>query len=531
MTVADPLQEARRALAEGRVADALAQAEQAWAAVTAEGAADDPAGRRQAGPVLATALYRSGALNRVVDLTGELLPLVRASGPTIELIDMLRMRALCASDINRFGIALESAQQAHRLALGLGDPARLSLALNALGCFFERSGDPWQAERLMREALALARPLDDPYARFAALNNIGAVLIGMYYLLRDSQPTEEAHTPLREALPFVQEALTMARAGGEVFPLVFIGGNLAEALVGLGRGDEAEALLAEAEVLAAQHGFEAQRWRLGCTRGELVLLRGDADAAAQKLEAVLAECAHTDPRATHLRLHHALWRAHAAADRPAAALHHLEAYQRLERARMLTQLRAQSELFVTRMEAEQVRQEAERQRDRATSLEADVRRDELTGLGNRRELERRWPALRGQASDKGAPLTVAMLDLDRFKQINDEHGHAVGDQVLVALAGLLRGHTRSADLVVRLGGEEFLLVLPDTNPVRAAEICERLRQQVEAHDWAALAPGLAVTTSIGVASAPPHDPDRLTLEADAALYAAKAAGRNRVQVA
>ena len=219
---------------------------------------------------------------------------------------------------------------------------------------------------------------------------------------------------------------------------------------------------------------------------------------------------------TQLRLHHALWRAARALQRSSEALQHLETYLQLERQRAVSQLRAQSELFVTRAEVEQVRLEA--------------RRDPLTRLGNRREVDDRWPVLLATCRASGRPLAVAMLDLDRFKQINDRFGHAVGDDVLVAVAKLLRENTRAADIGARVGGEEFLLVLPDTDGERALEICERLRQCVAAHLWSNLANGLSVTLSVGLACAPPHDADGLTARADAALYAAKIKGRNCVVV-
>jgi diguanylate cyclase (GGDEF)-like protein len=287
-------------------------------------------------------------------------------------------------------------------------------------------------------------------------------------------------------------------------------------------------LLDESLTLARPLGFEAQVWRMGCTQGELLLLQQQPQAAWDQLAQVLQAAAQADQRTTHMRLHHAMWRAAAQLGRSADALHHLQAYLALERARAVTQLQAQSDLFITRMEAEQVRQEAQRHRARASALEADVRRDQLTGLGNRREMEVRWPELIRDARASGQALSVAMLDLDLFKQVNDSHGHAVGDQVLVALAGLLRAHTRGTDLVARMGGEEFLLVLPDTGAERAADVCERLRQRVASHDWAALAPGLQVTLSIGLTTSPPVDAQTLSLRADAALYRAKAAGRNRL---
>jgi diguanylate cyclase (GGDEF)-like protein len=502
----------------------VAAAEAAWPLVPA----DDAPRRLRAGLLLLQLRYRTGSLAAMLDLSHQVLPLLRASGPATQLIDTLRMVALCAADTSRFELSLSSAQEALRLALELDDQARISLATNALACFFERAGDPWQAERLMLEALAQGRAQPEPHPVFVALNNLGAALIGKYYLLRDSMPPDEALEPLRVARPFIEESLALARAGLDPFFKVFTIGNMGEVLVHLGEPDQAARLLDEAEEMAQRHGFEAQAWRVGCSQGELMLLRQQAQRAWDKLSAVQAAAAKADQRATHLRLHHALWRTAVALGRTADALEHLQHYLRLERQRSMTQLRAQSELFVTRMEAEQARQEAQRHHARARALEADVRRDQLTGLGNRREAEARWPELLRAAKAHEAPLAVAMLDLDQFKQVNDQHGHAVGDAVLVALARLLQAHTRASDLVARLGGEEFLIVLPDTEAARAQEVCERLRARVEGHDWGALVPGLAVTVSIGLSQAPPYDAKTLSLRADAALYRAKAAGRNRL---
>jgi diguanylate cyclase (GGDEF)-like protein len=243
---------------------------------------------------------------------------------------------------------------------------------------------------------------------------------------------------------------------------------------------------------------------------------------------VLQASAHADPRTTHLRLRHALWRTARTLGRPTEALEHLEHYLTLERARSLNQLRGQSDLFVTRVEAEQVRLEMQRERARAVELEADTRRDQLTRLGNRREVSLRWPELLGSARSGSTPLSVAMIDIDHFKLINDRFGHAVGDAVLVALSKMLRENTRTDDLVARVGGEEFLLVLPEAPIERAFDICERLRQRVAQHGWDLLAPGLSVTLSAGVTCAPPYEVQSLTRHADDALYRAKREGRNRV---
>jgi diguanylate cyclase (GGDEF)-like protein len=198
---------------------------------------------------------------------------------------------------------------------------------------------------------------------------------------------------------------------------------------------------------------------------------------------------------------------------------------------MLSQLRGQSQIFVTKVEAEQVRLEARRAGERAARAETSARVDQLTGLGNRRELELRWPPLMQQLQGQQLPLALVMADLDHFKQVNDRYGHAVGDAVLVTLAKLLRDNTREQDMIIRVGGEEFLLVLPEADATRALEICERLRQRVAAHGWELVAPGLQISLSIGLASAPPYELRSLIERADEALYAAKRAGRNAVRLA
>jgi diguanylate cyclase (GGDEF)-like protein len=200
----------------------------------------------------------------------------------------------------------------------------------------------------------------------------------------------------------------------------------------------------------------------------------------------------------------------------------------------VAQLTAQAEHLVTRLEIEQSRREASAQRERANALEEAALRDPLTGLLNRRGCERALHAL--LAERVAAPLSVAMVDVDHFKAINDAHGHAAGDRVLVALGQLLREHGRPHDVVSRLGGEEFLLAWPGSAPVQAAEIAERLRQEVAGHDWSAAGVGLRVSISIGVSELLRAAPGGATLgellaDADAALYRAKRAGRDCVQLA
>jgi diguanylate cyclase (GGDEF)-like protein len=151
--------------------------------------------------------------------------------------------------------------------------------------------------------------------------------------------------------------------------------------------------------------------------------------------------------------------------------------------------------------------------------------DGLTGMLNRRALTHRAFELEQQSQLTGQPIGVVIGDIDRFKRINDEHGHAVGDTVLVDVAYTIRKELRAYDLAYRLGGEEFLVLLPGADGRQSAEVAERLRCAVAERP----AGGQSVTMSFGVAcSAAPFRVERLIADADAALYRAKAAGRDRV---
>ncbi|MFO1328520.1 MAG: GGDEF domain-containing protein [Rubrivivax sp.] len=510
----------------GRTAEGLQAAEQAWTLARAHG---DATARLDAGRLLLHFRYRSGALWALVDAGIEVLPLMRHGNVArTELIDTLRLVVLGAADVGRFEEAMALGHEAHRLAQELGDRGRLSLAINALGCVYERIGDPWHAERLLLDALGLAEEADARHAAFVALNNLAATMIGHSYLLQGSAPEQEARGVLLRGLPHAERALSMALETGDEFQLAFVHGNLGEVLVLLGRLDEARVELDAAQAGIARGGFEAQSWRVGCTVGELLLRRGDADAAWRHLQGTWQACAGAGAHNTQLRLHHVMWRTARALGQPEQALHHLERYVHLEQSRLLLQLRGRSQLFVTTVEAEQVRLEAHRAGERARHAEVSARVDPLTSLGNRRELQQRWPQLAEPLQAQHLPLALAMLDIDHFKQVNDRFGHAAGDAVLVALAAMLRDAAGDGGLAVRLGGEELLLVLPGCDGTTALQRCEQLRQRISAHGWELLAPGLQVAVSIGVASSPPYELRTLLARADDALYAAKRSGRDRV---
>lgn len=160
---------------------------------------------------------------------------------------------------------------------------------------------------------------------------------------------------------------------------------------------------------------------------------------------------------------------------------------------------------------------------------SDARTDPLTGLANRRALDLELDRHVAHYHRQKRPFCIAILDIDFFKNVNDGHGHVVGDRALHSLAQVLRQPLREGDFLARYGGEEFALVLPDTTAPEAADIAERLRHAVDEAPYDLDGLKMHLTVSVGVAEM--TDPDTATSlveRADAALYASKQAGRNRV---
>ena len=154
--------------------------------------------------------------------------------------------------------------------------------------------------------------------------------------------------------------------------------------------------------------------------------------------------------------------------------------------------------------------------------------DGLTGLWNHRMIKERLRQEVNRSGREGTPLTVIMVDLDHFKNVNDTFGHAAGDLVLKEAAATFQRLVRSYDWVGRYGGEEFLLILPGTSFVGARRRAEELRMAVQAARTQYRETGLQITASFGAVSGFPSDSDSMLLASDTALYRAKANGRNCV---
>jgi diguanylate cyclase len=200
---------------------------------------------------------------------------------------------------------------------------------------------------------------------------------------------------------------------------------------------------------------------------------------------------------------------------------------------------AQDEALRARDEMINARQEMQKAEARITALESQlvhmgelVREDQLTGSLNRRGMDESLEREIINADRLGAPLCIALLDLDDFKRINDTHGHATGDEVLVHLVSVVKETLRKLDVIARFGGEEFLVLLPETEPAEAMQIITRVQRELTKRIFMHNTQRLLITFSAGVAyRAQGETQADLIKRADVALYKAKDAGKNRVILA
>jgi diguanylate cyclase (GGDEF)-like protein len=172
-------------------------------------------------------------------------------------------------------------------------------------------------------------------------------------------------------------------------------------------------------------------------------------------------------------------------------------------------------------------------RELQEQLQNQAMRDSITGVFNRRYLEVTLSREISHAKRKAYPLSIIMLDVDFFKNVNDTFGHKAGDDVIIAIGNLLQSQTRESDCVSRYGGDEFVLVMPEMSEEHAFQRAELWRNAIKAKEFQSGENKVKVTVSLGISTFPKNgsDSDALLKAADDALYQAKATGRDRTCVA
>jgi diguanylate cyclase (GGDEF)-like protein len=383
------------------------------------------------------------------------------------------------------------------LTIEAGNRWEEAISRNDLACNLQERGLLAEAER------EIARGLDVAHG----ISSGNSFVLGVLHSTR-ADIRLLAGRP-HEALADAERSVALLTAAGEPNPYVLGVTVRAEvqARMALGQFDDAR-----------QSGEGALSWlgdRVPQTRSLILSTLADALREAGRIEEAydaLARSAELERRAfrelseLQLSLERATLET-SAARRQSQAL--------AAQNRQLTQAQVELERRATQLEGreEQLREQADR--------------DWLTGLYNRRYLAREVGRL---ARERVAlPLSLAVLDLDHFKSINDRFGHDIGDRVLVRVAALLGSVLRGSDMVVRSGGEEFIVLMPLTGQAAAGACCERIRRAIHDEPWHEIAAGLCVTTSVGVVTTDdPADLGALVKIGDERLYDAKHAGRDRV---
>ena len=519
------LEASTQALARGEHDRGLADARAALAV------ADSDGDRAKALSLVSLHACRLGDLILAYEAGHDALDAWNGTDPLAESGALCTLSMVCA-EIGAYGESVTLATRAFDLAQTTGSLSRMAKALNAVGTARYRIGDHALGRSCLLRALAHAEEQNDFDAILAAFNNLCAGALVAHHDHSEAGLADDAAAAAAEAVTYARRAVAQAESLGDAYRLAAVTANLGEALGLSGDVDTGLVALNEAESIASQRGFVALAMHVRTIIGEMLVRAGLSDAAAEHLRATLEQMPADETALNRSRVHAALHRALKGLGRFEESLSHCEAALALERRRTAEQTRSLAALAVSRSDVQMAQLEHEHARlqnvqleRRARELEEHALHDPLTGLGNRRLLDRVVQPLAANA-----PVSMAVLDIDHFKQINDRFGHAIGDAVLRELAAILQRCLRETDTAVRLGGEEFGLVLMPAALDVARAVCERVRATIEAADWEPIATGLRVHASLGVA---PWlgESDRTLKRADDALYSAKRSGRNQVCVA
>jgi diguanylate cyclase (GGDEF)-like protein len=466
----------------------------------------------------------------------EALLLQRAAGDRDGEGDSLNALGTIYFDTGDVARALENYTASLAVKEETGAGFGISNCLNNLGNVHGHLGEYPKAIEYHTRALALKRELGDVRGQAVALVNLGA--------------SYEATTDFPRALECFAQALEIARSIGERW----IEADALRQMADVHRKSHEPARALEfyrkAASVAVDSGLAHLEAEIRVGIGLASAALGWEGEAVAELQRALALAQRIEARRLVYEAHLALSETYEAARKARQALEHFRAYHRVEDEVFSTEAERRIQAVLVKAEIERSEREAELLRAKneelsaaneekarllevlrrqAEELDRLSREDALTGLFNRRHVDEALALEWERSARFGRDLAVAIADVDHFKAVNDRFSHAAGDEVLRRVARILREGTRAVDVAGRWGGEEFVLLLVETPPDRAAHLCDKLRGAVEAHDWSAIAPGLAVTVSLGVAgNAEAADPAALLAAADARLYQAKRAGRNRV---
>ncbi len=501
---------------------------------------------------------------RYADAVARLFGMKNLAEPYHELVELSRR-------FEAFGLPVDAAWCEHMAGIALeflGDPGGATLWVERSLASFRRLGSMAGEARCLNSLgvgeVVLGR-YADALARFRRASELAKLThsLGTYGLARMNGGEAATHlgrVALAEGKPDVAQTL-FAEADAEYADLeLFVEqvGNLhlqplvpayrAATLLELGRHADALAACERAGRLAVSSESAEAQASARCYAGEVHLALGAPERARDLLTAALEAYSQWNLHFETVRILRGLVRAN-------EALGHITTAYALHKQLLAAELalrdgnaQRENEVVAARLEvarlegdgadrahrlrsAELLRQNSRLEAERR-ALERLAHTDPLTGLANRRHFDAQLSRLAVRSELGGRGLALILVDIDRFKEVNDRYSHLAGDALLRRVGTIVAQHCESGELAARVGGEEFAVLLPGACDQAAVAVAERLRTAVATMVLDDLADGLRITLSAGVAVAPPGEPaDGLFATADTALYEAKNGGRNQVRLA
>jgi diguanylate cyclase (GGDEF)-like protein len=502
----------------------------------------------------------SGQTSQSITTVESALTLARKHNDPRLLAQTLAHRGSLRSLLGQQAAALTDFLEAQRVYAGAGLRKEAEAGLGDIAAAYRRMGDHAKALEYLRQSVVFAERQDDP-------GLLSVALLQTAFLDQDLGRQDEA-------LEVLRRVIDVAAGHGLEYEVAAAHLAMASALVKKGDFSGAETALATARIGFERLGDRSNEAMLQLLEGMVLAGRGD-DAQALDHYDRATRAFDADPNLRYqVDLYAARALSHEALGDYRAAMDDLK-LERTGRRKLNDDARTQQSLLLqyqfdtARRDLENARLQAERrsQQQRLKVVERANRwqlvaltssgllmvlllalflrqwrnmrqinrlalTDALTGVANRRHIEVAAEQAVTHARSSSEPMAVITFDLDWFKRINDGHGHAGGDQVLVRVARACEAVLRQNDLLGRIGGEEFIVLLPNTSPDAALLVAERLRDSVHRLDLSDIAENLGVTISLGLAMLRTRDDGVHDVidRADAALYRAKEAGRNRVAV-
>lgn len=466
------------------------------------------------------------------ELSSRALPLLQSAKDSREEAKALAVLCRSSSALGRNDQAIEAALLMLELAKRTGDAASQADAQSQLGKALFHAGCFDAARQHLRAARSLAQAGSSTLELFTSIVNEGVCELM-------SLVTERHETglvpPLHNLLMLLELHADFSRRHDMALTYpdeqpIQATWKLVSSAVHCWMGGIAEA---ERELDAVRSWLEAYdlapstKSLEAFVRCEVAQAKGDLVGAEKSAARMIELAEQTGREQTALVGHLLMSRVFEMQGKPRRAL--LELKKLAARERRIRSETLASRSTVVSWQLEMRRSEESRQALQASAheLERLALEDAMTGIANRRCFEQvAARRLQANRTESGRALCLALIDVDRFKEVNDGHSHLVGDKVLQVIAALLTEHIREDDLAARLAGDEFVLLLSRTDLAEAIEICDRVRRAVATHKWSGISPGLGVTISLGVAQSQPGDTlESLMHRSDVAMYERKAASR------